>query len=243
MDVDGQVIVMKKPKDKPTGGQWRSRIVGRADVPPSSLIAHDLNWRLHPESQAKALDQNIDEIGFIRSVTVNQRTGKVLDGHLRLERALATKQKTIPVEYVDLSVEEERKALLTIDPLAGLATADTSKLEALMNETNWKEIAGIPETNKQLKCVMDDLAADWGSMTDKAKEKATDYPGKGDPPEIHGLKDGVQFDGVGYFGFPGIRNDRRYEGPVPCHWSTSRKTEDPPPYLIMCPWWKRTVWS
>ncbi len=42
-----------------------------------------------------------------------------MDGHLRVALALSSNQKSIPVEYVELSESEEAEALATIDPIAG----------------------------------------------------------------------------------------------------------------------------
>jgi hypothetical protein len=48
--------------------------------------------------------------------------------------ALETGQDSIPVEYVDLSEEEEAEALATLDPLAALAEIDKPKLDALLQQ-------------------------------------------------------------------------------------------------------------
>ncbi len=114
-------------------GQWVKKIVGSADVPPGELAANDKNFRVHPPAQRDALLGAIGDIGFIRSVTVNKRTDRILDGHLRVALALETGQLTIPVEYVDLT-EEEAEALATIDPLAALAETNREKLDALLRE-------------------------------------------------------------------------------------------------------------
>ena len=76
--------------------QWIKRIVANADVPPSELVAHDRNFRLHPDAQKAALAGVIDDIGFIKSVVVNQPTGRIIDGHLRVSLALESEQETIP---------------------------------------------------------------------------------------------------------------------------------------------------
>src|SRR5215831_9998043 len=104
--------------------QWKKKILGSADVAPAELVANDRNFRLHPDAQKEALRGAIDDIGFIRSVTVNKRTNRVIDGHLRVKLALETGQETIPVEFVDLTDDEEAEALATIDPLASLAQTD-----------------------------------------------------------------------------------------------------------------------
>jgi hypothetical protein len=93
---------MKKSKRKPGKSQeavaspWRNRIVGNAQVPPQDLIANDKNFRLHPLAQRRALDGAIQEIGFLRSVTVNKRTPRIIDGHLRVQLALEQQQAPSP---------------------------------------------------------------------------------------------------------------------------------------------------
>jgi hypothetical protein len=129
---------------------WKNRIVGTALVDPRTLVPHEKNWRRHPKHQAAALAGAIDEIGFLKSVTVSQRSGKVLDGHLRVEEALRQKQETIPVEYVDLTEEEELIALATIDPLAAMAQAEKETLESLL--------AAIEVDNEDLDKMLNNLA-------------------------------------------------------------------------------------
>jgi hypothetical protein len=111
---------------------WNNRIIGHDEVDPQQLLAHPNNWRIHPAYQQKALKGVIDDIGYIKSVTVNKRTGRVVDGHLRVTLALRDGVDKIPVEYVDLSEEEEAEALLTIDPIAALAGSDKDNLTALL---------------------------------------------------------------------------------------------------------------
>ena len=113
---------------------WRNKIIEHDEVNPYALVAHYKNFRTHSKDQKDALVGAIEDISIIRSVTVNKRTGRILDGHLRVRLALEKGQKTIPVEYVDLTEEEELEALATIDPLAALAEADKPKLDALLQQ-------------------------------------------------------------------------------------------------------------
>lgn len=114
--------------------RWRDRIVGTDRVDPRTLVAHDRNWRTHPDAQLKALAGAIGRIGFIRSITVNRRTGRILDGHARVRLALDTRQARVPVEYVDLSEQEELEALVTLDPIAAMARADEALLAELRDD-------------------------------------------------------------------------------------------------------------
>ncbi len=111
---------------------WRNRIVGHGEEAPDQLAANPRNYRIHPKRQQDVLSGAIDDVGYIRSVTVNKRTGYVLDGHLRVSLAISSGQQSIPVEYVDLSEEEEAEALAILDPIAGMAATDREQLGALM---------------------------------------------------------------------------------------------------------------
>lgn len=124
---------------------WENRIVGHGEEPPDQLLANPNNWRIHPHSQQQALAGVIDDVGFVRSVTVNRRTGHVVDGHLRVSAAISSGQPMIPVEYVDLSEDEEREVLATLDPIGALAGTDSAALAALVAdvETDDARVAGI----------------------------------------------------------------------------------------------------
>jgi DNA modification methylase len=70
-------------------------------------------------------------------VIVNKRTGHVVDGHLRVATAISNDEPTVPVLYVDLTEEEEKKILLTIDPIAGMAAIDDEKFRELVAEVEF----------------------------------------------------------------------------------------------------------
>lgn len=127
---------MSKNKPAALGKPFVNRIVGSGTEKVDQLLANPKNFRLHPDSQQQALAGAIDEIGFIRSVTVNKVTGCVVDGHLRVTIAARSGVDEIPVEYVELTDEEESKALLFIDPIAALAASDRQKLETLISSVN-----------------------------------------------------------------------------------------------------------
>jgi len=121
---------------------WRNRIVGEADVDPATLTAHPLNWRQHSDRQAEALTGVLREVGWVQRVIVNERTGHLLDGHLRVALALDAKAATVPVLYVDLSEAQEQLVLATLDPISALADADAGLLKALLEDVQSGE-AGV----------------------------------------------------------------------------------------------------
>jgi len=114
-----------------TKPNWHSRIVAQSEVNPEDLLANPKNTRIHPQAQQDVLTDVLDEVGWVDSVIVNQRTGFVLDGHLRVSLALRRGEKIIPVSWVDLSEEEENLVLATLDPISAMALASAEKLSAL----------------------------------------------------------------------------------------------------------------
>ena len=103
---------------------------------PSRLIPNPLNWRLHPKQQRRAVADALTAVGWVIEVIVNLRTGRIIDGHLRALLAIERGEETIPVKYVDLSEEEERLVLATLDPLAGMAVAETDVLDSLLQQVD-----------------------------------------------------------------------------------------------------------
>lgn len=97
---------------------------------------NEANWRGHPESQADALDESLDALGWVGSIKINLQTGKIFDGHLRVERALLKDPALqIPVDYYDLSPDEEALALQIHDAITEQAQPIADKLAALMERT------------------------------------------------------------------------------------------------------------
>src|SRR5262245_41628359 len=119
------------PRQSPPA--WANRIVGEAAVPPATLVPHPLNWRTHPNPlQSQALTGVLTEVGWVQRVLVNRTTGHLLEGHLRVTLALARKEPTVPVLYVDLTEAEEHTILATLDPLSALAETEAVRLETLL---------------------------------------------------------------------------------------------------------------
>ena len=115
---------------------WANRIVGQGEEAPDQLLANPANWRIHPKPQQDALSDALDDIGWIQQVVVNQASGNLIDGHLRVSLALRNHEPSVPVLYVDLDDREEALALATLDPIAAMAAADKSKLDELLHEVD-----------------------------------------------------------------------------------------------------------
>jgi hypothetical protein len=117
---------------------WQNRIIGHGAEDPLQLLANPKNARIHPQAQQEALSSVLDDIGWVASVKVNQRTGFVVDGHARVALAITKAESTIPVDYLDLTDEEEALVLATFDTLGAQATSDPEQLRALLDEVQPK---------------------------------------------------------------------------------------------------------
>ncbi len=113
---------------------WQNRIVGHEDVDPKALVPNPANWRTHPKAQRNAMGGALDELGWVQSVIVNKRSGRIVDGHLRVDLAIAENAPTVPVVWVDLSDEEERLALAVIDPIGAMAGKSEDLFRALVTD-------------------------------------------------------------------------------------------------------------
>jgi len=134
--------------------QWANRIVGEAELSPADIAAHPLNWRLHPNAQQAALSGVLSEVGWVQRCIINQRTGRLVDGHLRVSLALREGVATVPVLYVDLDEREEALVLATLDPIAAMAGADAERLAALLE--------GVSTGDAAVQAMLGDIAARAG---------------------------------------------------------------------------------
>ena len=150
---------MAKGKQSPEATTlWKSRIIGHGSESPEQLLANPWNARRHPGPQRDAMRGSLDAVGWVAEVTVNVQTQHVVDGHLRIEEAISHNEPTVPVTYVDLTEEEERLVLATLDPLSAMATYDTEALMALLD--------GLSSGNAGLDALLGDLAGKGGSSFD-----------------------------------------------------------------------------
>ena len=129
---------------------WKNRIIGYGEEAPEQLLANPKNWRIHPSEQQEGLQGVLDEVGFVQGVIVNQATGFVVDGHMRVSLALRTEQSKIPVTYVDLTPEEEDTILSTFDPIGAMAVTDRVKLKELLDT--------VETENERVNKIMSDIA-------------------------------------------------------------------------------------
>jgi DNA modification methylase len=154
--------------------EYKNRIIGHGTEAPDQLLANPANWRIHPQSQQDALKGALDSIGYIQSVIVNQTTGHLIDGHLRVMLAMRDNSPSIPVCYVELTEAEEALALATIDPLSAMAAQDNEKLLELMHDVQTDDPA--------LQQMLADLIGD-GALAMPGTEGQTDEDAAPEPQD------------------------------------------------------------
>lgn len=124
---------MSRPKE------WKNRIVGFGQEEPEKILANPLNFRVHPIEQQREILGVLSEVGIVQRVIINQRTGRLIDGHARVKLAIRTEQKWIPVVYVDLSDEEEKKILALYDEITRHAGVDEDVVRQLLTDVKAKD--------------------------------------------------------------------------------------------------------
>jgi hypothetical protein len=137
-----------------TPSSWRNRIVRSGDAALAEITANPANWRTHPRLQADALSSVLADVGYVQQVIINARSGRLVDGHLRVELAASHGETSVPAVWVDLSDDEERLILATLDPIGALAETNRDALGALLGD--------LTERADALGAMLDGLAAREG---------------------------------------------------------------------------------
>jgi hypothetical protein len=117
----------------------RNRIKSHRRVRAGDLVPHEWNFRLHPEAQKDALQALYREVGFARSLLAYELPDgrlKLIDGHLRRE---LSPDMEVDVEILDVTEEEARALLLSIDPLVELGRMQEQLYDRLRQHTPAKD--------------------------------------------------------------------------------------------------------
>jgi DNA modification methylase len=146
----------------------RNRIVETRTVLARELIPNPKNWRRHPKPQADALKALLQEIGNADALLVRELSNKrlmLIDGHLR---AGIMPDQEVTVLILDLTEDEADKLLLTLDPLAAMATADNQRLDELLETVRFDDPAAL--------ALLDDLRAREGLLLQELNDLADPEP-------------------------------------------------------------------
>jgi|HubBroStandDraft_6_1064221.scaffolds.fasta_scaffold36652_6 hypothetical protein len=149
---------------------WQNRIVGQGVKPANQFRAHPNNWRRHPDNQRNSIRGSLGSIGWIQQVIENVRTGNLIDGHARVEEALARSEtEPVPFIQVDLSPEEEKLALAVLDPISAQAASDKEQFNALLQEVETDEpgLLALLEDLAKANAVESEKQAEAGDTTEQ----------------------------------------------------------------------------
>lgn len=187
---------------------WKNRIVGHGEQAAGQFMANPNNWRIHPKAQREALTGVLGEVGWVQSVIVNRTTGHVLDGHARIEEALKLGDETpVPFVEVELSEDEERKILLTLDPISAMAAADKANLDSLLRE--------VSTSSSAVADMLADLAEQHGLLSALGEEEETPMEQKS--VELPVEAPDIIFPSDNDWGIPSLLPQGNLSGlPMPC---------------------------
>ena len=133
---------------------------------PEDLEANERNWRGHPPTQRVALEQALNAVGWAGAALYNKTTSRLIDGHLRKKVAIERGER-IPVLVGEWTEEQERLILSTLDPIAGLAEANSEALDSLLAEVRHDIAGGRLEFDAG---ALEDLLAGYGADPPNSSE-------------------------------------------------------------------------
>jgi ParB-like chromosome segregation protein Spo0J len=146
----------------------RDRVVELRRVRARDLLPNPKNWRRHPKVQAAALRGLLDEIGIADALLARELPDgrlQLVDGHLRAE---TMPDEEVPVLILDLDQAEADKLLLSLDPLAAMATADNERLNDLLDTVRSDDPAVL--------ALLDEIRAKEGLLLQELKDLADPEP-------------------------------------------------------------------
>lgn len=153
----------------------RDRVKELRRVRARDLRPSPKNWRTHPESQRNALRGLLAEIGYADALLARELPDgslELIDGHLRAE---TTPDETVPVLIVDVDEAEAAKLLATLDPLAAMAEASATALDALLRD--------VDSSNEAVQAMLAELAEKAGVVPGDEPEAPEGFPEVGEDIE------------------------------------------------------------
>src|SRR5665647_1415596 len=88
-------------------------------VPISELKLDPANPRRISDEELEALTRSIREFGMVDPIIVREENRTIIGGHQRLLAARKLGYKTVPVVFVDLSMEQARLLNIALNKISG----------------------------------------------------------------------------------------------------------------------------
>jgi hypothetical protein len=160
----------KKPA--PSHNTFRDRIKELRRVRAGDLIPCPWNWRQHPIEQREALLAILTEVGYAGACLARETEEglELIDGHMRAEMDL---DQEVPVLVLDVTEDEAKKLLATLDPLTGMATENAEAKRQLLEELDVQEAS--------LRKMIAEMLAETEKMVE---DEAAPDANLGGPPEM-----------------------------------------------------------
>jgi len=147
----------------------KNRIIETRKIRLGDIRINSANPRFHPQEQKDTLNAVTREVGWLGTPVAyySERNGGALtyiDGNLR---ASQYQDEIVDVAITDLTDAEAQYALLTYDPIAGMAEIATENMDALL-----KSVQSGEEAVQQL---LSSLAVKAG-LYEQAEQSTTESP-------------------------------------------------------------------
>ena len=134
------------------------------EVNPNDLPPNPKNWRIHSQRQRATYKAFYEKFGYLGLALFNIRTYKLLDGHMRVDEAIKSNEKAIPIVIVDLAEEAENEVLATLDNIGLLAITNNEALKSLTKSVDTAMSKVKTENDRKLKQLRKDvLSTDFGT--------------------------------------------------------------------------------
>ncbi|CAN5168885.1 hypothetical protein BH11PLA2_BH11PLA2_26620 [soil metagenome] len=105
-------------------------------LPVADLIPADYNPRTVTQPAYRKLKASLERFGLVEPLIWNQRTGRVVGGHLRLRIIRELGYTEVPVSVVDLDDTAEKALNIILNNQEAQGRYDPSKLAAILGELN-----------------------------------------------------------------------------------------------------------
>jgi hypothetical protein len=115
----------------------------------------------------------LEQVGWAGSVMVNKNSGTIVDGHLRTVLAMRAGEP-VPVDYVDLTEDEERLMLAMYDTITGMAATDLDKAAELVASINSVQSDAVRDVLQEMQDRIEhvqDLQAGMSSAEERGEER------------------------------------------------------------------------
>jgi hypothetical protein len=161
-------------------------------VSPGSLIANELNPKLHPDRQINALARAMNEVGFIAPVIID-RNNRIVAGHCRVLAALKAGITAIPAVRVEHLDDHQLRALMLADNrLSELGKVDQQLLAANLKLLTVDGLdldleAATAFTMGEIDAILDAADEGGGEDPDDAPVEIEDRPAVNRPGDLWDL--------------------------------------------------------